>query len=169
MKSELIAKIESRTAAIANLIGINERRQKSLTVLIGQITAHEVGMSECDGATEGKQRWLKWAEGRLEALKYQSRESEKAIETNERIIARHSSDINGFTRELDAITAEEARATEQVVTQTIAAINGRRVGKNPTRRYVAKGTAKPKPEDKPKSAKGKKQRGQKHGRQQKAA
>lgn len=157
MKEMLVAKIESRTRAIANLLTVIERQQKSLAVLIEQMTAHEVAMSECDGASPGKLNWLKKAEN--------------AIEANERVIARHQADIAGFNREFDAITAEETRATERTVTQIIAAINGRRVGKNPTRRYVPKGTPKAvKAEDKPKPTKrGQQSRGKKHGQQRKAA
>lgn len=130
MKEQLIAKIASRQSAITNLEGINERQQKSLEVLIGQITERELKAGKLEGAVE-KEKELAQIESVLKVMRRMrgdlERQVEYQVEHNERVIARHRSDIAGFTRELDAIVATEARETARTITQTIAAINGRRV------------------------------------------
>lgn len=135
MKETLIAKIESRTSAIANMLGIIERQRKSLTVLIEQITDHEIEMRKHPDSMYGDLH--------LKGMQLQRTHAERQLELDERrlhpIIARHRSDIAGFTRELAAIKAAEERAIKATITATMTAIDGPKIEKGKQRRYVDKG------------------------------
>lgn len=158
----LVAKIDSRTRGIVNLTVIRNAQQSSLDKLIQQTGEHEVNMSECPGRTPRQLDWLKWANYRLTNMNDQRQHCQREVDATNASIGRLQAEVNGFQREVDEIDAAKEREVKKTLRATIAAVEGREVGKNPHRRYVPKGapkkaSAEPKPSKKDKAQQGHKQ------------
>ena len=165
MKAMLEAKIEARNRGLENLTQSNNQRRISHSKLIEQMGAHEIAMR--DSTSVGTPRWLKWAESRLAGMQIQRQETETLIETTDRSIARLRSEVDDFTSQLEEITSEEQRQLQSTIAKTMAAVDGRKVGKNPNRKYYGVGehpnfgkkrSQQTKPDKKNKPTKGQKSR-----------
>lgn len=179
-------KINNRIALIKNLDENLVREQRSMRTLRDQLAEHEVAMAERDQAGTDNVRWTTWANRRLAGMQLQLDEGDKRIERILAMIVGHESAI----RSLQAGPTSSERQTRRVtvsrvsnlerqrrlespdfqkevasnLVKTVAAIEGRKVKKGKTRRYVAKGERKKSANAQQPAKKEKQQKNEKRGR-----